>query len=75
VSSIHPENRNGSPGLGSRLTKYAGTSGQMAWAQQSKLRYFTLAGSEVMRVFRDFPAQIVQHTIDHLHRSLWIDRP
>lgn len=39
------------------------TRGQMAWAQQSRLRYFTLAGSEVMRVFRDFPAQIVQHTI------------
>ncbi|MDM1782168.1 peptide deformylase [Acinetobacter indicus] len=47
----------------------------MAWAQQSKLRYFTLAGSKVMWVFHDFPAQIVQHTIDHLHRSLWIDRP
>ncbi|WP_367178902.1 hypothetical protein [uncultured Acinetobacter sp.] len=28
-----------------------------------------------MWVFHDFPAQIVQHTIDHLHRSLWIDRP
>ena len=32
------------------------TSGQMAWEQQSKLRYFTLAGSKVMWVFRDFPA-------------------
>ncbi|QKQ71332.1 hypothetical protein [Acinetobacter sp. 10FS3-1] len=28
-----------------------------------------------MWVFRDFPARIAQHTIDHLHRSLWIDRP
>ena len=39
-----------------------------------KIEYLNEDGQKVVETFKDFPAQIVQHEIDHLEGFLFIDR-
>lgn len=48
--------------------------GQVARAEKIKVRYFTLAGDEVVTDFTGFPARIVQHEVDHLDGILFVER-
>lgn len=39
-----------------------------------KIKYLNEEGQEITETFKDFPAQIVQHEIDHLEGFLFVDR-
>lgn len=39
-----------------------------------KIKYLNEKGEEITEIFKDFPAQIVQHEIDHLKGGLFVDR-
>ncbi len=43
-------------------------------AASIKIKYLNEKGEEVIETFKDFPAQIVQHEIDHLKGGLFIDK-
>ncbi len=41
--------------------------------QKIKIKYLTVLGKEVVEEFSGFPAQIIQHELDHLEGKLFID--
>ncbi|ANF82299.1 peptide deformylase [Acinetobacter sp. NCu2D-2] len=48
--------------------------GDVARAEQIKVRYLNLQGHEIVQEFSGFPARIVQHEIDHLDGILFVER-
>lgn len=48
--------------------------GPLKRAKRIKLKYLTENGKEKVETFEDFPAQIVQHEIDHLNGIFFVDR-
>lgn len=48
--------------------------GPLTRAAKIKIKYLTESGEETVEMFEKFPAQIVQHEIDHLDGKLFIDR-
>lgn len=47
--------------------------GPLKRAGYVKLKYLDENGEEIIEIFRDFPAQIILHEIDHLNGILFID--
>lgn len=48
--------------------------GPLTRGKKIKIKYLNEDGQEVIETFKDFPAQIVQHEIDHLEGFLFVDR-
>ncbi len=48
--------------------------GPLTRGEEIKIKYLNEDGQKVTETFRDFPAQIVQHEIDHLNGFLFVDR-
>ncbi len=48
--------------------------GPLTRADKIEIKYLTESGEKVTETFEKFPAQIVQHEIDHLEGKLFIDR-
>ena len=48
--------------------------GPLTRGEVIKIEYLNEEGEKVIETFKDFPAQIVQHEIDHLNGFLFIDR-
>ena len=48
--------------------------GQVARAEMVRVKYLTLQGELVEKVFHGFPARIVQHEVDHLDGVLFVER-
>ena len=48
--------------------------GPLTRGETIKIKYLNEDEKEVVETFKDFPAQIVQHEIDHLNGFLFIDR-
>ena len=48
--------------------------GPLTRGETVKIKYLNEDEKEIIETFRDFPAQIVQHEIDHLNGFLFIDR-
>lgn len=48
--------------------------GPLTRGKEIKIKYLNEDGQKVIETFKDFPAQIVQHEIDHLEGFLFVDR-
>lgn len=48
--------------------------GPLRRGEKIKIKYLNEDGQEVTETFKKFPAQIVQHEIDHLNGFLFVDR-
>jgi len=48
--------------------------GPLTRGKKIKIKYLNEDGQKVIETFKDFPAQIVQHEIDHLEGLLFVDR-
>jgi peptide deformylase len=48
--------------------------GPIARTNKIKIKYINESGDPIVKEFRGFPAQIVEHEIDHLNGILFIDR-
>lgn len=48
--------------------------GPVKRASRLKLKYLDVEGKEVIENFQKFPAQIVQHEVDHLDGILFVDK-
>jgi peptide deformylase len=48
--------------------------GPLTRGEEIKIKYLNEDGQKVVETFKDFPAQIVQHEIDHLEGFLFVDR-
>lgn len=48
--------------------------GPLRRGEKIKIKYLNEDGQNVTETFKDFPAQIVQHEIDHLNGFLFVDR-
>ena len=48
--------------------------GPLRRGEEIKIKYLNEDGQKVVETFKDFPAQIVQHEIDHLNGFLFVDR-
>lgn len=51
-----------------------GVFGQVKRHKSIKVKYFNRAGQKQIQKFRDLPARIIQHEIDHLDGILFIDK-
>jgi peptide deformylase len=48
--------------------------GPLRRGKEIKIKYLNEDGQKVIETFKEFPAQIVQHEIDHLNGFLFVDR-
>jgi peptide deformylase len=48
--------------------------GPLTRGEEIKIKYLNEDRQKVVEIFKDFPAQIVQHEIDHLEGFLFVDR-
>jgi peptide deformylase len=48
--------------------------GPLRRGEEIKIKYLNEDGQKVIETFKEFPAQIVQHEIDHLNGFLFVDR-
>lgn len=48
--------------------------GPLRRGEEIKIKYLNEEGKSVTETFKNFPAQIVQHEIDHLNGFLFVDR-
>jgi peptide deformylase len=48
--------------------------GPLTRGEKIKIKYLNEKGKEITETFIDFPAQIVQHEIDHLNGLLFVDK-
>jgi peptide deformylase len=48
--------------------------GPLRRGEKIKIKYLNEEGKKVTETFKNFPAQIVQHEIDHLNGFLFVDR-
>lgn len=48
--------------------------GPLRRGEEIKIKYLNEDGQKVTETFKEFPAQIVQHEIDHLNGFLFVDR-
>jgi peptide deformylase len=48
--------------------------GPLRRGEEVKIKYLNEDGQKVIETFKNFPAQIVQHEIDHLNGFLFVDR-
>ncbi|RLC33026.1 peptide deformylase [Candidatus Woesebacteria bacterium] len=48
--------------------------GPLRRGEEIKIKYLNEDGQKITETFKEFPAQIVQHEIDHLNGFLFVDR-